>query len=243
MGSLDSVLVRQGLSRGIVGRVLDDTAVAIRMRYIGTGTVTSVTISSSTSLVNVTSDGGTDTYLFSAYTTIGALVDAVNADGIFEARVLDALRADNTDDCLINGAITSSTCSEGYQIWDVLKDTSAVEATLSEAYITVRLTPDPERLFESKKAGHRVSLQEIQYYVNVSAAEAAAVRVYEVVGATETKIWSAASVDATLTTINFASGIGSITGADGTEYVIRVADATSITDGAGNFLQAIGVAE
>lgn len=243
MASLDSLLVRSAAGRGVVKRVVDDTPVAIRLRYIGTGTVTSVTTVTSTGITMITSDGGTDAYTFAANTTVGALVDAINNDGIFEARVLDALRADNTDDMFLDGAITSTTSNEGYAIWDVLHDTSAVEATLSEAYYSVRITPDADRCFQAAKKGHRVSLQEIQYYINVSAAEAKAVRIYECVGATETLIWSAASVDATLTTITWASGEGKITGADATEFVVRVADATSITDGAGNFLQVVAFVE
>lgn len=243
MASLDSLLVRQSAGRGVVKRVLDDTPVAIRLRYIGTGTVTSVTTTISTNIVMVTSDGGTDTYTFATYTTVGALVDAINNDGIFEARILDALRSDATDDMFLNGAITATTSAEGYRIWDVLHDTSAVDAVNTLAYFTVRVTPDADRLFQAPRKNHRVSLQEIQYYVNVNGASAAAVRVYECVGSTETLVWSAASVDATLTTINWASGQGKITGADGSEFVVRVQDATSITDGAGNFLQCVAFVE
>lgn len=243
MASRDSILVRQELGRGVVGRVVDDTPVAIRLRYIGTGTVTSVTTTISTGIVMITSDGGTDSYTFAANATVGVLVDAINADAIFEARVLDALRSDATDDMFLNGAITSSTSSEGYAIWDVLHDTSAVDATNTLAYMTVRMTPDPARCFVAPKESHRVSLQEIQYNVNVNAASAKGVRIYEVVGSTETLIWSAASVDVTLTTITFASGQGFITGADATEYVVRVQDATSVTDATGNFLQVVAFVE
>lgn len=243
MASLDSILVRSQLGRGVVGRVVDDTPVAIRMRYIGTGTVTSVTIVTGTGITNITSDGGTDAYTFASYATIGALVDAINADGIFECRVLDALRADATVNMFVNGAITLSTCSEGYSIWDVLKDTSTVDATATKAYMSVRITPDADRLFLAPRKAHRVSLQEIQYNVDVSAAEAKAVRVYSIVGTTETLIWSAKSVDVTLTTINWASGMGVITGADATEYLVRVVDGTSITDNSANFVQVVAFVE
>ena len=243
MASLDSVLVRQGFGRGVVKRVLDDTPVAIRLRYIGTGTVTSVTTVISTGITMITSDGGTDAYTFASNATVGDLVDAINNDNIFEARVLDALRSDATDDMFLDGAITSTSSNEGYQIWDVLHDTSAVDATNTLAYLSVRVTPDADRLFQGARKGHRVSLQEIQYYANVNAASAAAVRVYECVGATETLVWSAASVDATLTTINWASGEGKITGADKTEFLVRVQDATSLTDTSSNFLQVVAFVE
>lgn len=243
MASLDSILVRQNLGRGVVGRSLDNTPVAIRLRYIGVGTVTSVTTVIGTGLTMITSDGGTDAYTFAAYTTVGALVDAINADGIFSARVLDALRSDATLDMFTNGAITLANSSEGFPIWDVTHVTNTVDATNTLAYMTIRITPDAERLFLAPKKTHRVSLQEIQYNVNVSAAAAKGVRIYEVVGTTETLVWSAASVDATSTTINFASGQGFITGADGTEYVVRVQDATSLTNDTANFLQVVAFVE
>lgn len=238
MASKDSILVRHALGRGIVKRVLDDTPVAFRARYVGTGTVTSVTVTTATNIVFITSDGGTDTYAFATYTTMGALVDAINSDGIFQVRILDALRADSTTSSpLVNGAITAATGEDGYRIWDALVDTSVFKA------LTARIVPEVVREFTGNPKDHRVSLKEIRYNVNVSAAEAKAVRVYQVRGYTETLIWSAKSVDATLTTITFAGGYGKITGADKDELVIRVLDATSVTDGADNFLEVVGYAE
>ncbi|MFA5445144.1 MAG: hypothetical protein WC262_09275, partial [Bacteroidales bacterium] len=104
MASLDSALLKQALQKGIVRRVTNDLAVGLRLRYIGTGTVTTVAATQATSVVLTTSDGGIDTYLFSDYATLGALADAINADGIFEAKVMDALRSENPDDFFVTTA-------------------------------------------------------------------------------------------------------------------------------------------
>lgn len=244
MGSYKGLALRRALGRGITLQKIDDAPVAFRMRYKGTGTVTSVIVVTGTGITMITSDGGTDSYAFATYTTIGLLVDAINADGIFEARVLDALRADATNGSqLVDATISATLKSEGYLCWDVLVDTSVKKA------ITVRLTPDVERQFTGMRKDHRVSLKEIKYSVNVSAAEAKAVRVYDIVDSTETLIWSAASVDSTgsvtvgLTTVTFAGGYGKITAADGHELLVRVQDATSLTDSSTNFLRVVGFAE
>ena len=240
MGSLDAALVRKALAKHVVGSVVDDGAVAIRLRYVGSGTVTSVTIDSSTDIEMITSDGGTDTYLFATYTTVGALVDAINGDGIFEAKVLDTIRAEATDDQFVNGAIASSTLRDGKvstTVWDVLVDTDAAD------YTAYRLTFDRGFEREVQKRQHRVSLTEIVYNLDISAAEAEAVKIYEIDGTNETLIFSRKSVDATKTTINFASGEGKLDAAFGNDLVVYIMDTTSITDSSDNYLEVGGILE
>lgn len=234
MASLDSAQLRQALARGTVVQHVDDTPIVVRLRKISVGTVTSVTVTTATNIVMVTSDGGTDTYTFATYATVGALADAINKDGIFEAKVLDALRADATASKFIDGAITSGTDSNGVVVWDVLSDTSALDklsACLS-----------PRRDFDAP-TGHRVHLQELSYYADVNAGSAKAVKVTLRRGATETTVYQATSVDATATTINFVSGQGKITGNPDDEFIVSVQDATSITDAAANYIRAVGVIE
>lgn len=235
MSSLDSLRSRFYGGKGVVRVVVDDTPIAIRLRYIGTGTVTSVTTTTATNIVMITSDGGTDTYAFATYATVGALADAINGDGIFEAVVIDALRADASASVFVTGAITAGADENGVRVWDVLADTSATD------YMTVTLSPKSPN-FDAPK-GHRVSLQEIVYNVDVSAAAANGVRVYKRRGTVETQIARRASVDATATTITFASGTGKITGNPDDEFIVRVIDATSITDAAANFIQVTGFYE
>lgn len=222
MPSLDSVLTRSYLKQGVAQYTSDDTVadsgpVALRLRYLSTGTVTSVTVTTGTSLVTISEDNATtDTFLFATYDTLGTLVDAINAAGNFEAKILDSLRSYPTKTQFTNGAITSSV-KNGITVWDVLVDTSAA------AYIASRLTFD--RVFDkSHKTTHRVALQEIKYAANVTTTDY--VYVYEVdkVG-TETLKYKIAAVDATTTTLNFAAGVGKITAQDGQDLVVVVKSA------------------
>src|SRR3990167_6039331 len=108
MASLDSLKTRYYASKGIIRQVNNDLGIMIRMRYIGTGTVTSVTVTTATNIVNITSDGGTDTYAFATYDAIGEVADAIDGDTIFEARVLDLLRSELSTSVLVDGAITGA---------------------------------------------------------------------------------------------------------------------------------------
>src|ERR1035437_3244396 len=94
MASTDSLKLRKLLSSGVVVQAGTDGSVAIRMMYQGTGAVTSVVVNVGTSLVTTTTEG-VKTYTFASTpgcTTIGGLVAAINADGIFQAKVLDCLQ-------------------------------------------------------------------------------------------------------------------------------------------------------
>lgn len=234
MSSLDSVLTRATLKEGVVVNKGTDGPIAIRLRYIGTGTVTSVTVTTATNIVNVTSDGGTDTYAFATYATIGALVDAINADGIFEAKVLDALRSEATASRLLDGAISSGTDSNGVVVWDVLADTSTA--------LRITSTLSAHRDFDTPS--RRVKLQEISYAVNMGTAAADSVQVWRRRGTVEKQLIGLLSVDTTATTINFASGEGYIGGAVADEeYIVFVKDAATLADAAGNYVRVSGTIE
>lgn len=233
MASLDSLQVRELNKEGLAIRRADDSSKAIRLFYVGSGTVTSVTVTTGTNIAMVTSDGGTDTYAFATYTTVGTLVAAINADGIFKAYVVDALRADLTTSKFKDGAITAGADEDGVACWDVLGDTDAQD------YATVTLTPRGIE-YAAKAAGHRVQLHEIKYNQNVNAAMANGVRVYKRKGTVETQIWGAASVDATETTHNWGAGMGFISAGPDEELIVRVIDTTSITDATANFIEVLG---
>jgi len=235
MASLDSLQTRNLMAKGDVRQVGTDTPIAIRLKYIGTGTITSVTTTTATNIVMITSDGGTDTYAFATYDTVGKLVDAINADGIFSAKVLDTVRSEATASQFVNGAITAAT-EDGVSFYDVKVDTDAAD------YFAVRLTFD--RGFDkAHKASHRVHLQEIKYLMDVSTAAAGAVKVYEVDGDTETLVMSDLSVDNTATTITFASGDGKITSGNGNDLVVKIDDGGNLADSTGNFLRIVGIIE
>ena len=247
MGSLDSALLKKALAKHVVGSVVDDKAVAIRIRHIGSGAVTSVTITTGTGIVFIDADY-TQSFTFANFATIGELVDAINGGNcteaaggqLWEAKVLDSIRSEATDDQFVNGAISSSTLRDGgvsTTIWDVLVDTDAAD------YTAYRLTYDRGFEREATKKGHKVSLQEIVYNLDLNGALADAVRVYEIDGTNETQIFTRTSVDAVKTTINFASGEGKIDAAVGNDLVVYIYDSTSITDSDNNFLEVIGILE
>lgn len=229
------------IKRHVAATVVDDTAVAMRLKYIGTGTVTSVTVDVSTDIVLISSDGSTETFLFSSYTTMGAMVDAINASNYWKIKILDALRTDKIDDCLVDGVVTISSTG----VYDFLSDTSACKDTDDDNVYTYRVTYD--RGFDKSGLlnGHRVRLQEFVYNVDVSAAQANGVRVYEWDSKkkTETQIYRTVSVDATSTTINWADGRGMIDAEFGNDLIVRVVDGTSITDADGNLLQVTYIKE
>lgn len=235
MASKDSLEMRELAQKLAVQVSRDDTPVAIRLRKRTAGAVTSVTVTTATNIVMITADGGTDTYAFATYTTVGALADAIAADGIFEVVVLDALRADATDGSqFVTGAITAGNDENGVVVWDVKVDTSVTD------YMSAALSL--HRNFDVNGAGHRVIAKELQYNVNISSAEANAARVYlRTKNNVETQIYGIASVDATLTTISWASGNGGITAPEDATLIFRIFDTTSITDAAGNYVQISGI--
>lgn len=235
MSSLDALRTRYYASEGTTLQAGTDAPVAIRLRYIGTGTVTSVTVDNTAEDFEfITSDGGTDTYTVADYATVGALADAINKDGIFEAKVLDALRSLSTDDTMVDGAITAGTDANGVRVWDIKQDTSA------SLQIAVALTPF--RNFDAPK-NRRVHLQELRYSVNMGTAAADSVQIWRRRGATETQVFGALSVDTTDTAITFASGVGKISGRDGDEFICLVKDAATLADAAGNYVRVTGIIE
>lgn len=233
MASLDSIRQRVFLATGTVVQAGTDAPVAIRIRKTGDETATSVTITTATKIVLVGSIT-TDTVLFATYTTYGAVVDQINATGRWEAKILDALRSKASASTLLDGAITSGTDGNGVIVWDVLVDTSTA------LQIAVCLTT--KRDFDAPKF-HRVHLQEIVYVVNMGTAAADSVQIWRRRGTTETKIWTALSVDTTATTINFAAGEGKISGNTDDELIVLVKDAATLADDAGNYVRITGLLE
>ena len=233
MASKDSLIIREKSAKGTVVSVTTSTPIAIRMRATGAGAVTSVIVTPATNIVLISANGGTDTYTFATYATVGALVDAINADGMFEAVVLDALRSDATASKFVSTTITAGTDANGVVVWDVLVDTAALKA------VTATLTP--KRNFDTPAKGHVVELQEILYYLTLGGAGANLVRVYSRIGGVETQLLGNTSVNATLTKINWALGMGSLTGPDGGSLIVRIQDGTSIAGTAGDYLQISGL--
>lgn len=233
MASLDSLLTRQVAASGTVIQAGTDGPVAIRLRKIGSETATSVTVTTATNIVLVGSTT-TDTVTFAANTTYGAVADAINATGRWEAKNLDGLRSKASASTLKDGAITSSTDQNGVTIWDVVQDTS------TSLQIAVCLSP--RRDFDAPK-GHRVHLQELRYVVNMGTAAVDSVQIFKRKGTVETQLFGALSVDTTDTTINFAAGEGKISGGNDEDLICLVKDAATLADASSNFVRLTGIVE
>lgn len=245
MASKEQALTRSLAKRGFSAFVRDDAnyttnaPIPLRIRYVGTSTVTSVVVTAATGIVLTPASGSTVTVAFATQDTMGKVADFINQTPDWECKVLDALRSDASASTLVAGTISASTY-DGVSYYDIESDTSTVPGGY-----TYRCTPNRHTDERKVKGSHRVHLREIRYNANVGTAAADKVQVWECKGTTETQVYSALSVDSTGSTnsdtsITWASGYGYLTGADGADLVVRVTDAASITDDTDGHLSVIG---
>lgn len=225
MSSVSALTSRNLLSKGVIGQVGDDLGALFSLKYQGTGSVTSVIVTTATDITMITSDGGTDAYTWAAYTTIGALVDAINADGIFVAKILDCISTTATGSGLaIAGTLAVNSIGE----YSVMSDTSNAD------FLGYRLSFDRTLRNSPKFAmSHRVHLREIITDLTLGGgADANTFVIYETTpafrGRVETAIYTKTPTTGSISTTNWASGNGKITAADGNDLVIMISDATSV---------------
>ena len=233
MGSQGNIAVRKGLAKSVARTVVDDTSIGLRLKYIGTGTVTTVVVDTNQDITLTSSDGGAEEFLLATYTTMGLLVDAINASDQWSAKILDALRADLTSGLPFVDDAGVTISAAGY--YDVLMDTDSVD------YATYRCTIDTGIDTGRPSGSHKVRLQEVVYNQDISAAEANGFRIYEwdSVAKTETQVYRKKSIDTTDTTVNFASGNKTLDAGYGNDLIVRIFDTTSITDNSANFLACV----
>jgi hypothetical protein len=245
MASRDSLEVRQLLKKGIIGTVITDLPIGVRIKYIGGGAVTSVTNTAATNLVLIATNSAgvsstvTCTYAGASGSTIGAVVDTINASPLWEAKVMDCLRTMATASSALGvdtGALSTTTV-DGESYYDIHLSTDVSKQ------FGYRLTYDRAVHSEKPKASHRVSLQEIRYYFAALAGVTSnSVQIWETNGTTETQIFRKLSVSAADTTINWASGEGKITANDGNDLVVIILD-TTLADNAANVMTVVGELE
>lgn len=233
MSSLDFLQTRTLASSGVTLQSGTDTSVAIRVRKIGSETATSVTVTTATNIVFVGSTT-TDTLAFATYTTLGAVVDAINATGRWEAKILDALRSQASVSTILTGAVTAGADGNGTVVYDIMNDTSTA--------LEVAVCLSPKRDFDAPK-GHRVHIQQVVYAVNMGTAAVDSFQIYKRKGLIETKLFGALSVDTTETTLNLASGFGKISAGTDEELIVRVKDAATLADATSNFVRVVGIIE
>jgi len=245
MASLDSIQTRNIAAKGTVLQCGTNTPVAVRFRYKGAGTVTSVTVTTAVNIVFI-ANGVTQTYPFAAgltLNTVGKLVAAINVGNcteaaggaLWEAKALDTLLSYATTSQFPTGAITSSSV-DGVTVWDMVVDTDVAK------YFALRLTSD--RGFNNIPSGNRrVHLQEAAYYATLGGAAANKFQIWNVKGGEETQVYGQLSVSATKTTENWASGYGYLTAEEGNDLVVILTDAVTLANSANNFLYVAGIVE
>ena len=244
MSSVDSLQVRSLLKKGKIGQITSDSPVALRIKFVGGGSVTSVTNTAATDLVLIgTNAAGTSETVTSTYstdTTIGAVADRINASANWEARVLDTVRTMATDssELGVDTGVLSTTTYEGVPYYDIHTDTSVAQE------LSYRITYDRHvGVNKPKRKKHRVTLQEFVYYATLGTAAADGIQIWECDGTVETQLYSALSISAVATTTNWASGEGYITANDGNDIVVSLVDSGTITDSTDNYLNVTGFLE
>lgn len=239
MASLDSLRTKYYGETGVVQQVGTDGAVAMRIRYVSTGTVTSVTVGAN-NIVTVTEETAgttTKTYTYIAYTTMGAMIDAINADGLFEGRVLDCLRSLTCSAAnLVQVAVTPGTDANGVIVWDIKIDTTGPDQ------LGVCLTN--HRDFDYIK-GHIMKLQEVVYGINFTGVAANKFQIWtrKPTSNIEVQIYGALTVDTTVTTLSFVSGDGFISAEPDVEFIVIGQDTGNLVDAAANKLRVVGLVD
>jgi len=220
MGSLNSIKVRSDLRSGMTSRIVADEPIAFKIRYKGNYSVTSVTVTTAVGIILIPSTGDTVTITFAAYTTMGAVAEAINGFEDWDCQLLDVLRADASVSVLIDGVITASNGT-----YDATLDTSAA------LNISYRCAYDRSSNSDVPAGAHRVHLKGFTYYADLTpAANKVQVWEYDKVTQTETQVYQALSVDTTPTEIQFASGEGWITSGWGNELIVRITTADALSD-------------
>jgi hypothetical protein len=231
MASLDGVLTRQALAQTTGISVGSDTPVALRIRNTAGLAVTSIDVDNGSELITLTDSSGAPTVDMNGK-TIGQVADAINALANWECLVLDCLRSDSCDDKLVDETISTPTVVNGVSVFDTHIDTSVTKS------LTVRCTFNRVPNQEIDVTDRRVRINEIAYNATLgSGGQSAGLLVYEVKGSTETLVVSKTSVSASTTQLYILNGATWLDGAFGADLVVRLVDATSITDAAANFVQ------
>lgn len=227
------VQTRKMLARGVIGQVGDHQAVQFTMKYVGGGSVTSVIVTTATDITMISVANGvtyTDAYTWAAYGTVGAMVNAINAAGRFEAKILDALSTTVLANTL---SIAGTLAVDANGNYNIMSDTT------NQFHLAYRLTYD--RTFGTNarlRNGHRVSIQEIVTDLTLTGgAEANLFKIYECTpggnsapyAGAEILVYQKTPVTGSVSTTNWASGQGKITASEGNDLLVIVSDGAGVT--------------
>lgn len=221
MSSVDKLTVQNLLAKGDAIQMGDNESVALRLKYTGEGSVSSVTVDSANNITLTTSEDSGITFSFTDYSTVGALVDAINGVSYWKAKTLDALRSTPTTGSELDSASANTQIGES-GIYDVTIDNANLIANI------IRLTYDRGFKQEEVKKSHRVKMNELVY--NLTLGGTSSLDIYEVDGrGTELLKLSGNPTSGSETTLNFANGEVALTAENGNDLVVKISDDTSIT--------------
>jgi hypothetical protein len=233
MASLNSLQTRALAAQTTGIRVVEDGPIAFRI--IHTSTASAVVASNAATLVLTDGVNGATTVTYGATTTLGAVVDKINGTADWKAKLLDGYRSKDISagNCFITGTLTAN-AKYGEIGYDVYLDTT------NAFLFAVRATYD-RSASDNKPKGHRVKIDTFEYVMNVNAAAADMVKIYEwdPVLKTETEIWQAPSVDSTSTVTSFDFSKAPMTAKEDCDLIVVVTDASAITDASTNYLQVL----
>ena len=159
MASLNSLQIRNNLRNGMTEKIASDGSIAMRIKYVGKYSASTVVVTTATNIVLTPSTGTAVTCAFASYTTMGAVADYINNADDWDCKLLDCLRSDASASKLVDGSIT---VSNGY--YDAKVDTSAA------LHISYRCAYDRTAGMNRPRGSHRVHLKSFTYYADLTAA-------------------------------------------------------------------------
>lgn len=234
------------------GRVTTDTPVLIAIRYKGSQAGASVTVASGDitvkhgpvgSLAVDSTVGASGVVADGTYTTLGAMVDAINASPNWEAEIVDGLRADTSTNILLARAEYTLGPTKR-EVLGLLADTSV------SLCLTYRVSARRTNFSRSQKKANlggpfQSVLRQANGRVNITAGTIA-LNVYEVSpdNRTATLLTSKPMTDDTAADLfTSISAAGNLRSNFGNDLLVRLIATTDFADATTNYLEVNGFVE
>lgn len=231
------ILSRDGVRLNGSAAFVADSPVALAVKYIGTAVSATVTVVSATGItfkvgtagaeVVDTNVDGNGVVEFATYTTLGAVVDAINLSGTWKAEIVDGLRSDSVSSSQMLARSETTLAPTRIQVLSLFWDTSA-HLAISYA-ISARRTN-----LNATQKGKTSVFKACNSLINTSGGETTLLRVYSVSRdrASATLLYSQVGADNTDLASTVASGHGDLRSAVGEDLLVRLSAANLPDSGA-----------
>lgn len=229
--------------------IVADQSVALAIKYKGTSASATVTVVSATGItlkqgaaaaeavdtsVGASANGVVD---FATDTTLGAVVDRINASPNWSAEIVDGLRADSMASSTMLARSETTLSPVRVQVLPLYWDTSA--------HLSISYCISPRRLnFNRKRMGYQAVLKDVKALVNVGSGTLT-LYVYnrDPKTGTTTLLHQAAGTDNTeLNVPAFGAGTGEYRSEFGHELLVRYTMSVDLPD-SGAYLRVTGFCE